>query len=52
MQASAAVVQKDCVHFDVEKIPTTSRAFLTTIRVNGRMMTKSEHIPVVIGQPI
>lgn len=43
---------KGCVHFDVEQIPTTSRAFPTVIRVNGRMMTKSEHIPVVVAQPI
>lgn len=42
---------KGCVHFDVE-IPSISRAYPTNIRVNGRMMAKSEHIPVVVASPI
>ena len=42
---------KGCVHFDVE-IPSTSRAYPTNIRVNGRMMTKSACIPVALATPI
>ncbi|KAK1742876.1 hypothetical protein QTG54_006473 [Skeletonema marinoi] len=42
---------KGCVHFDVE-IPSTSRAYPTNIRVNGRIMTKSACIPVALATPI
>lgn len=43
---------KGCVHFDVEIPSTSSRAYPTNIRINGRMMVKDEHIPVVIAKPI
>lgn len=43
---------RGCVHFDVEIPSSTSRVYPAKIRVNGRIMTKSAYIPVVVATPI